>query len=150
MDKVSLISLISSNFKVIRSESDLSQNEMAEQLGISKKTLIEIEKGRTKASWTVVVAVSSIFSNSRILRNLLGDKPYELVKLIVNANDESLDVHHDKLFWNLYLDEEDFIIYKNIICEHYKIEDSKHRRIFSSFSIKETMDKLEELREKKL
>ena len=46
MDKQEFIELVNSKLKLIRVENDLSQEKMSEVIGLSKKTLVEIEKGR--------------------------------------------------------------------------------------------------------
>ena len=57
MDKQEVIDLLSSKMKLIRVEKGYTQDKMAEVLGISKKTLVQIEKERTQANWTQVVAL---------------------------------------------------------------------------------------------
>ena len=44
MDKQEFIELVNSKLKLIRVESNLSQDKMSEIIGLSKKTLVEIEK----------------------------------------------------------------------------------------------------------
>lgn len=44
MDKQKFIELVNSKLKLIRVENDLSQDKMSEIIGLSKKTLVEIEK----------------------------------------------------------------------------------------------------------
>lgn len=46
MDKQEFIELVNSKLTLIRVENDLSQEKMSEVIGLSKKTLVEIEKGR--------------------------------------------------------------------------------------------------------
>jgi DNA-binding XRE family transcriptional regulator len=48
---------------------------MAEIQGISKKTLVQIEKGRQEAGWSQVVAVWALFQESQILQHVLGGDP---------------------------------------------------------------------------
>lgn len=49
MDKDYITELISSKLRLIRTESRYTQEKMANVLGISKKTLVQIEKGRSTA-----------------------------------------------------------------------------------------------------
>ncbi|MFC7686455.1 hypothetical protein [Ureibacillus sp. GCM10028918] len=60
---------------------------MAEMLGISKKTLVQIEKGRTPANWTTVIAFCALFNDSELLLSVIGDKPIYLIRLIANKED---------------------------------------------------------------
>lgn len=44
MDKQEFIGLVNSKLKLIRVESDLSQDKMSEIIGLSKKTLVELKR----------------------------------------------------------------------------------------------------------
>ena len=66
MERVLFISQMDQKLKLIRTEYGLTQEKMADILGISKKTLVEIEKGRRSLGWTGAVALASLFSGSPI------------------------------------------------------------------------------------
>ena len=66
MTKDEVISAVNSKLKRVRTEYGLTQDKMAVILGISKKTLVESEKGRRALGWTEVVALTAIFSGSTI------------------------------------------------------------------------------------
>ena len=53
MDKEYVIQLISLRIRMIRLEKGYSQDKMASIMGISKKTLVQIEKERVQAGWTI-------------------------------------------------------------------------------------------------
>ena len=72
MTKEELVSEVNSKLKLVRTEYGLTQDKMSVILGISKKTLVESEKGRRSLGWTEVVALTAIFANSEILRDALG------------------------------------------------------------------------------
>ena len=82
MDKELLIEIVSKQLKLIRTERGYNQDEMADILGVSKKTLLQIEKGRTKTGWTVAVAVCALFRDSKVLQSVLGKNPVELIELV--------------------------------------------------------------------
>ena len=65
--------------KLIRTESGYSQELMADILGISKKTLVQIEKGRITGGWTVVVAVCALFKESEIIQNTFAGDPLDIL-----------------------------------------------------------------------
>ncbi|MEH7475392.1 helix-turn-helix domain-containing protein, partial [Priestia megaterium] len=75
---------VSDKIRLIRLERNYSQDRMAEVIGISKKTLVQIEKGRTEAGWTTTVAVCGLFGDSEILQSVLGDVPLEVVEIIAH------------------------------------------------------------------
>ncbi|MBQ1810230.1 MAG: transcriptional regulator, partial [Erysipelotrichaceae bacterium] len=64
MNKIEFLERITELEKLIRIEHELHQDQMAAILGISKKTLVESEKGRRLLGWTEAVALVSIFSDS--------------------------------------------------------------------------------------
>lgn len=84
MDKQEVIKSVSDKIRLIRLERNYSQDRMAEVIGISKKTLVQIEKGRTEAGWTTTVAVCGLFRDSEILQSVLGDVPLEVVEIIAH------------------------------------------------------------------
>ena len=70
--------------RLIRLEKNYSQDKMADIMGISKKTLIQIEKGRTLSSWTNVIAICALFRDSEILQSVLGDEPLEIIETLAH------------------------------------------------------------------
>ncbi|WP_100404012.1 helix-turn-helix transcriptional regulator, partial [Bacillus sp. FJAT-42315] len=84
MDKQQVNELLSGKLKLIRTEKGYTQDKMSEVLGMSKKTLVQIEKGRTLAGWTTVVALCALFRESEILQGCLGDDPVEMVETIAH------------------------------------------------------------------
>lgn len=72
MGKKQFVKLMDEKLKLIRAEYGLTQDKMAAILGISKKTLIEVEKNRKSLGWTSSIALASIFSDSAILQDAIG------------------------------------------------------------------------------
>ena len=58
--------------KLVRTEYGFTQDTMAKALGLSKKTLVQIEKGRASLGWTGAVALSAVFADSQVLAGVLG------------------------------------------------------------------------------
>ena len=79
MNKNEFIKLLDGKLKLIRTEYGLTQDKMAS--GISKKTLVEIEKNRKSLGWTSSVALASIFSDSTILHDAIGGDISDLIML---------------------------------------------------------------------
>lgn len=67
MTKKEFAAQMDGNLKAVRKEYGFTQEKMAAVLGISKKTLVEIEKERSSLGWTGAAAFAAIFSESRIL-----------------------------------------------------------------------------------
>ncbi len=81
MNKNEFIKLLDGKLKLIRTEYGLTQDKMASVSGISKKTLVEIEKNRKSLGWTSSVALASIFSDSTILHDAIGGDISDLIML---------------------------------------------------------------------
>ncbi|WP_404452880.1 helix-turn-helix domain-containing protein [Virgibacillus necropolis] len=84
MDQVNVIDKLSSKVKLVRVEYDYTQDQMAAVLGISKKTLVQIEKSRIKANWTTIVALCALFRSSEIIQNVIGEDVIECIETIAH------------------------------------------------------------------
>ncbi|MBO0586942.1 helix-turn-helix transcriptional regulator [Sporosarcina sp. E16_8] len=147
MNKEQMIELISSKIRLIRLEKNYSQEKMADIMGISKKTLIQIEKGRTLSGWANVIAVCALFRDSEILRSVLGDEPLEIIETIAH---NGIDRPRDKsmggrVWWQEIDNQGSFRLQQNVISQHYRILDDKNYRWYSSFEEQEALTRLREL-----
>ena len=68
--------------RLVRTEFDLTQEKMALVLGLSKKTLVEIEKGRSSLGWAGAVTLCTLFSDSQVLQNAYGGELSDLLKAL--------------------------------------------------------------------
>lgn len=147
MDRRSVIRDISQRMKLIRVEMNYSQEQMAEILGLSKKTLLEIEKGRKNASWAVVVAVCALLPESEIIRGHLGEDPLSCLQVLSRQNvyTPRFRTMGGKVWWKDIETVGAFRIQENLISGHYRILDTENYRWFSSFSKDEALKYLSEL-----
>ncbi|MCR4775216.1 MAG: helix-turn-helix domain-containing protein [Saccharofermentans sp.] len=148
MERSEFISIMNQKIKLIRTEFDLTQEKMADAIGISKKTLVEIEKGRNSLSWSAAVAAAVIFADSGILADAFGGETSDLVKVIaLQGLDAKLPdkTMGGRIWWQDIKESKGYKIQQNIISRHYRILDAEDRRFFSSFDKKETESKLKEL-----
>ncbi|MEX1378379.1 MAG: transcriptional regulator [Eubacteriales bacterium] len=137
MTKEQLIKLVSENIKVLRAEYDYSQQAMANAIGLSKKTLIQVEKERLLLSWTATCAACAVFKSSKFLNMTLGGDPTALVEAMAHkyCYTDSTTVERGNLFWDILQNNGEYVLEKNIISEHYRIIDDKGRRLFSTFDL---------------
>lgn len=147
MEKKQFIKLMDEKLKLVRTEYGLTQDKMSLLLGISKKTLIEVEKNRKSLGWTGSVALASIFSDSTILQDVIGG---ELSDIIIALAFKNLDVSYPKtwggkVWWNTISIKNGFCIQQNIFSRHYRLLDEKNCRIYASFSLKEVEAVIEEM-----
>lgn len=142
-----MIDLLSEKSRLIRAEYHFSQDKMAEILGLSKKTLIQIEKERKKMSWTAAVALCAIFGESEILQLTLGENPLEIVQTIAlnHLDTPKNKTLGGKMWWESLKKIGDFRMQQNIISKHYRILDGEDYRWYSSFSKEDTEERFENL-----
>lgn len=133
--------------RLIRLEKKYSQDKMADIMGISKKTLIQIEKGRIYPSWSNVIAVCALFKDSEILHSVLGDEPLEIIETIAhNGIERSKDKSMGgRVWWKEIERKGDYRLQQNVISKHYRILDSRNYRWYSSFEDEEAFIRLNEL-----
>lgn len=147
MNKNEFIKLLDGKLKLIRTEYGLTQDKMASVLGISKKTLVEIEKNRKSLGWTSSVALASIFSDSTILHDAIGGDISDLI-IAVGLRDVDVDypkTRGGKVWWKTITEMKGYRVQQNIFSRHYRLLEPENRRIYTSFSLKETEAVMEEI-----
>ncbi|GAB0170468.1 helix-turn-helix transcriptional regulator [Lysinibacillus sp. CTST325] len=135
MNREQLITLISEKLKLIRTEKDLTQDQMSDLLGLSKKTLVQIEKGRIKTGWTTTVAVCALCRESSILQHELGGDPLEVVDLIANngtlyPKEKTMGGY---IWWKNLSEYNGYRLQQNVISQHFRILDTNNYRLLSTF-----------------
>lgn len=135
MNKEQLIEIATEKLKLVRTENDYTQDKMAEILGISKKTLVQIEKGRISPGWTTTVALFALFRESSILQNAIGGDPMEVVELtahdfIVRPKDKTMGGY---VWWRNIKEYKGARLQQNVLSQHYRILDADNYRLFSTF-----------------
>jgi len=147
MDRNEFIEICNKKIKLIRTEYNFSQEKMAEILGISKKTLVEIEKGRSSLGWTGSVALCTIFPNSEIFAAAFGGGTADIIMALAFNGDEP---HYPKtmggkVWWQSIDVEKGFKIQQNIISRHYRILDKNDCRICSSLDFENIRERFSEV-----
>lgn len=147
MNKETVIDLISKNVRLIRLEKGYSQEKMATVLGISKKTLVQVEKERTSIGWTNAVVVCALFKDSQILEHILGEEPFEVIETLAHdgMNTPKVKTLGGKMFWNEIAKKGKFRVQQNVISQHYRILDGSDYRWYSTFEEEEVMNRFYEL-----
>lgn len=147
MTRDEFIEIIDKKLKLIRTEFDYSQDKMAEILGISKKTLVQIEKGRSTLGWMGAVALCTIFCKSEIVMMTFGGQPYDMIMALSfdSAERQYPKTLGGKIWWADLEVSGGYKIQQNIMFQQYRILDCKDRRICSSFEYSHVKQRLEEL-----
>lgn len=141
MHKDDFIIQINSMLKLIRTEYGLTQDKMAAVLGISKKTLVESEKGRRSLGWTEVAALVSIFSQSKVLQNAFGGDLYDMLPALAfeDVNVTYPSTMGGKVWWKCAYESKGYKIQQNVISKHYRLLNSFDQRMMSSFDYEEVL-----------
>lgn len=137
MTKEEYVQRMDEQEKLVRTEYGLTQDKMALALGISKKTLVEIEKGRRSLGWTGAAAMGSIFGQSRILQSEFGGELTDLVRSLAfqNLDPEYPQTMGGRVWWRELEEKNGYRIQQNIISGHYRLLDGADRRILSAFDL---------------
>lgn len=135
MTRTDFINKISEKLKLIRIESNYTQDNMAEILGLSKKTLVQIEKGRSTLGWASAVTLCTIFKDSEVLDMTFGGNPQDIILSLAFTDYESNEkTMGGKVWWSNIECTDHYKIQQNIISRHFRILDDQDRRICSSFN----------------
>lgn len=147
MTKDTFISEMDRQVKLVRTEYGLTQESMAKVLGISKKTLVEIEKGRSSLGWTGAVALVSIFSDSQVLSGLLGGEAGDMVRALAfqDLHPQYPRTMGGRVWWRFVETVGPYTIQQNLISQHYRALDREDGRVCSSFDLEEVRAHLREL-----
>ncbi|MCL1837924.1 MAG: helix-turn-helix domain-containing protein [Propionibacteriaceae bacterium] len=130
------IAACDAKLRLVRTEADLTQQDMAFALGLSKKTLVDIEKGRRTLGWSGAVTMCAVFPTSDILTATFGDTPLNMIPALA-AEEKPIPqgVSAGNPWWDKVADNGDFIIEQNTISQHYRLLTSKRVKIAAAFDI---------------
>lgn len=147
VNREEIIMQVSDKLRLIRTEAGYTQDKMAEIIGISKKTLVQIEKGRVYASWAAVVSICALFRETETVQFLFGNEPLEVLETVAR---EGIDVRKrkiigGKMWWREISRKKGYVLQQNILSKHFRIVDNKNYRIFSSFDEKYSRMRFKEL-----
>ena len=147
MTRAEFVAVLDGQVKLVRTEYGFTQDVMARVLGLSKKTLVEIEKGRSSLGWMGAVAFCSLFAGSRVLSGLLGGEASDMVLAL--AFEDTRPVYPKtmggKVWWRTVEQLGNYKIQQNIISQHYRALDGQDGRVCSSFDLETVRAVLGEL-----
>ena len=135
MDKKEFIGICNSKLKAIRREYGFTQEKMAQILGFSKKTIVEIEKSRSSLGWTGSVSLCGVFRNIEIIAAAFGGRPTDIILALAFEGNEPEYPHTmgGKVWWKDLEVRNGYKIQQNILSRHYRILNPINQRICSSF-----------------
>lgn len=135
--------ITSESLKLVRTENDYTQEKMADILGISKKTLVQIEKERMLANWTTTIAICALFRTSPTLQNQIGGDPMEVIELtahdvIITPKEKTMGGY---IWWKNIEEYKNHRLQQNHLSKHYRILDDENYRILSTFDEQLALEK---------
>lgn len=147
MTREEFVAELDRQVKLVRTEYGFNQEVMARVLGISKKTLVEIEKGRSSLGWTGAVALCAIFSGSQVLSGLLGGEAGDMVRALAfqDLRPTYPKTMGGRVWWRFVETVGPYTVQQNILSQHYRALDREDGRVCSSFDLEEVRRRLREL-----
>ena len=147
MTRETFVAELDRQVKLVRTEYGFTQDVMAKVLGISKKTLVEIEKGRSSLGWTGSVALCTIFSGSQVLSGLLGGEAGDMIRALAfrDLKPAYPKTMAGNVWWRFEETRGSYTIQQNLISQHYRALDQEDGRVCSSFDREEVRRRLAEL-----
>lgn len=147
MTRDEIILKVSEKLRLIRTEAGYTQDKMAEIIGVSKKTLVQVEKGRMYANWPTVVTICALFRETETVQFLFGNEPLEVLETVAR---DGIDYRKEKtlggkIWWREVKRKDGYILQQNILSQHYRILDDEYFRIFSSIEESASLERFEEL-----
>ena len=144
MNKQEFIDIMDEKLKLVGTEYSLTQDKMAAVMGMSKKTLVEIEKGRKSLGWSGAVVLASLFSASTVLQDSMGGELSDMVAALAFDN---IEVKYPKtmggkVWWKTVEEKNGYRIQQNMVSRHYRLLDPDDNRIIASFdpeTVRETL-----------
>lgn len=147
MTREEIMIKVSEKLRLIRTEAGYTQDKMAEIIGVSKKTLVQVEKGRIHANWPTVVTVCALFRETETVQYLFGNEPLEVLETVAR---DGIDYRKEKtmggrIWWREVKKKDGFILQQNILSQHFRILDEEYFRIFSSTDETASLERFNEL-----
>ncbi|MDB5085708.1 MAG: hypothetical protein JWN30_2594 [Bacilli bacterium] len=139
--------LISEKIKLIRTEADLTQDRLADMIGISKKTLVQVEKGRQTLGFTAAALAAVLFRAGDIVQSLFGESVLEIIDLIAwSAKSKAwYKTLGGKVWWYEEKKGHAYVLQKHIFTGHYRIIDFDHYLHYYSLDPDEANKRFNEL-----
>ncbi|ABZ83916.1 helix-turn-helix domain protein [Heliomicrobium modesticaldum Ice1] len=139
--------MVSEKLREIRTEADLTQDKMAESIGISKKTLVDVEKGRKTLGFTAAALTALLFRRGETVQSLFGDMTIDVIEFVSRrANSRAwYKTLGGRVWWTEECRQGPFIVQKHLFTPYYRIIDKDHYLHYYSMNREETYKRLTEL-----
>ncbi|GGI40623.1 XRE family transcriptional regulator XdrA [Mammaliicoccus stepanovicii] len=133
MDKQTFTEIIQTKFKMVRIEAGYTQDTMANTVGLSKKTLVQIEKERVLPNWTTCVSICALFRDSDVLNTTFGCDPLEVIQII--SRHHCAYPNHDNtsdIYWVTIDSKAGYTLQSNKKSDLYRVLNEERQPIFGT------------------
>lgn len=123
LDKDLLIKNMTDNLPMLRTRLDLSQEELANKIGLSRSTVFAMESHRSKMTWNTFLSLVLLFIKNKETNKLLGvleiytDELNDFLKENVNNNQSQTEILDESVLSKL--DDKALVNVKKLIIEEY-------------------------------
>lgn len=136
MTREAFIALCDRKEKLVRNELGYSQEKMSSLLGVSKKTLVEIEKWRSSLGWQGAVTLCTLFQNTREITLTFGTDIPALLQAMTEDAAYLRPVDSPHAIWNSILQFEGMCIEQNTASQLYRLR-AGDQTLAASFELAE-------------
>jgi|SRR5699024_2023387 len=133
MDREAFTKVIQSKFKIIRTEAGYTQDSMSQTVGLSKKTLVQIEKERIIPNWTTCVSICALFRDSDTLTSTFGGDPLELAQVLSRGNAFYPDYLKESLYWETVEEKDGWTLQRNKMNDLHRVLNPENRPVHASY-----------------
>jgi len=136
MTRESFIALCDRKEKLVRNELGYSQEKMSTLLGLSKKTLVEIEKWRSSLGWQGAVTLCTLFQNTRGITLTFGSDIPALLRALTEDAAYLQPVESPYAAWVPILELDGRTIEQNAASQLYRLR-AEGETLAASFELAE-------------
>ena len=135
MTKYDFCNSVQTILEALRKEVAMTLEEMAMTIGLSKKTLIQIEKKRTPLKWAEAVTTVIIFEDNELIKALFGDEVIDIIQSISiqKPTRRQLKTLGGESWWKMILAKDGFRLQQHKISRHFRILDPKDYRVYFTY-----------------
>ena len=133
MDKEEFTQILQSKFKIVRTEAGYTQDAMSHTIGLSKKTLVQIEKERIVPNWTTSVSLCALFRESEALTNTFGGDPLELVQVLSRGSAIYPNYNKEDLYWETLENARGYKLEFNKTNQIYRVINDRNQPLHASY-----------------
>ncbi len=145
MNKMEFCKKVQSILEDLRKDIGMTLEEMALTIGLSKKTLIQIEKERNLLKWPEAVTFTSIFNEHELVKSIFGDEVIDIIQTIAIQKPprRQLKTLGGESWWKTLITKEGFRLQQHKISRHLRILDQENYRVYFTYSKSDAKNEFE-------